>query len=734
MKPLSPPPAIPDARAPGEQARRRRERIAIGVVAVLIAALTVIEARIAALGGPVAFSSNVVIFALININVILIVLLIYLVTRNVFKLILDRRRNILGARLRSRLVIIFIAFSLLPTILLFVAAANITTTSIKLWIGGRVGAALSGALDIAYRDLQARGVALAPAAARAARAIPPGADPAVAVRVLEEIRGTEGATGLLLIDSGGVLVAARDVPPETAREIVSRVRGAGAAGPGRQEAVMVGPGFVSAARRLADGRVVAAVRLLPPAEAARNREIVETYNAYHQVRLLDDPIRASYLGILALITLLIVFAASWMGIYLARQITVPVQLLAEGTEKVAAGDLDVRLDYRSNDEFGTLVSSFNRMTADLREMKRSLTEANVSLSEAYEELRRRTQFTGAILDNISTGIVFVDRTGRIAVINPVASLLLGIPAQEAIGKPYKDAVRPEHYGVVRALIREVGGAPGRQVVRQVTMAAGGREMSVRLTVIALPDDAGRFRGVVVAFDDLSEAMRLQKAMAWREVARRIAHEIRNPLTPIQLSAERLRKRYGEVHGTEPPFAESIRTILDEVGTLKHLVDEFTRFARMPAPVLREGDLAGLIRPLVETYGASHPGIRWRFEDGGAPPASFDPFQIRRAVANLLDNAAAALGGAGTVTVRVEHEPDLDVVRVAVADDGPGIAAADRDRLFEPYFSRKEGGTGLGLAIVSAIASDHQGTVRVRDNAPRGAVFEIEFPAHPRPKG
>lgn len=717
-----------------EEARKRRERIAIFVVAALVVVLTFLEARLAALGGAVPFSGNIVIFALINVNVILIVLLIFLVTRNVFKLILDRRRNILGAKIRSRLVAIFIAFSLLPTILLFVAAANITTTSIKIWIGGRVGGALSHAIDITRANLESQAAALLPAARRAAGALPGGADPFLARRILAEHLSENRPAGLFLVEAARVVASAGPVPPRAAQEIVSRLRGAGASGRGDGGNTLVGLDFVSAAVPLSGGRVLVAVRGLPKAEAARNRELVETYDAYHQVRLLDDPIRASYLIVLVLVTLLIVFAASWMGIHLARRITVPVQLLAEGTEKVAAGDLDVRLDYRSDDEFGTLVSSFNRMTADLAEMKRSLTEANLSLKATYEELRRRTRFTEAILENISTGIVFVDAGGKVAVINPVAARLLGIAPGEAIGRPYKEVVREEHYGVVRAILRDVNAAPVRQVERQVTMPVGGRELSLRLTVISLQDDAGEFLGVVAAFDDLSQALRLQRAMAWREVARRIAHEIRNPLTPIQLSAERLRKRYGEGLGREAPFAESVRTILDEVGTLKHLVDEFTRFARMPAPVFKEGNLSELAGALVETYRASHPGIAWRFEDAGVPPAWFDPFQIRRAVANLLDNAAAALAGKGAVAVRVEHDPDLGVVRVAVADDGPGIPPGDRERLFEPYFSRKEGGTGLGLAIVSAIASDHRGTVRVRDNVPRGAVFEIEFPVRPAGKG
>ena len=218
------------------------------------------------------------------------------------------------------------------------------------------------------------------------------------------------------------------------------------------------------------------------------------------------------------------------------------------------------------------------------------------------------------------------------------------------------------------------------------------------------------------------------------MARRIAHDIRNPLTPIQLSTERMRRKYASAHAEDPVFAECTQAILSEVDTLKHLVEEFTRFARMPVPRIEEGDLPMEIRTVVDTYRTSHPGIRWEFRQEGPPRVRFDPFQIRRAVTNLLDNAAAALGKSGNVTVTVAHDEAAGKARIDVADDGPGIPPGDRDRLFEPYFSRREGGTGLGLAIVSAIANDHGGTVRMRDNTPRGTVFEMEFPVRPPEKG
>lgn len=719
----------------GETVKRRRERIAIGIILVLAAGLTFLEANLATVGGSVAFTSNIVIFALINLNVILVVLLIFLVTRNIFKLILDRKRNILGAKIRSRLVLIFISFSLVPTILLFFAAANITTTGIKSWIGGRVGVALNEALEIARKNLEDEAVSLAPLAARAAAALARGTGE-LSVEALSAETGAVRRPGVSLLVAGpeGAAVSGGTVPSGTVQEILNRLRGKEGEWGRREAETFVGETYASAVRKLPDGRLVIAVRTLSPEESRGIREIAKAYDQYHQVRLLDDPIRASYIATLVLITLLIVFAASWMGIYLARQITVPVQMLAEGTEKVASGDLDVRLEYRSDDEFGTLVASFNRMTADLQEMKRNYEETNVSLTSTYEELRRRTRFIETILTNISTGVIVIDRTGRIAMINKVAERLLGIRTEAAVGKPYKEVVREEHYEAVRTLSREVGTPPGRTLERQVNLTVGGKAVSLRVSIAVLRDDAGEYLGLVVAFDDLSQAMRLQKVLAWREVARRIAHEIRNPLTPIQLSTERLEKRFASAHEGDPAFRDSTRTILSEVGSLKRLVEEFTRFARMPAPVFKEGAIVEELRPIVETFRSSYPGIEWVFEAQECPLAWFDPFQIRRAVTNLIENAAAVLRGAGRIVVRCGYEPKLDLVRIAVADNGPGVPPEDRERLFEPYFFRKEGGTGLGLAIVSAIVSDHRGSVRVRDREPAGAVFEIEFPAHPKEGG
>lgn len=712
--------------------RQRRERIAIGIVAVLVLALTLLEANLATIGSGVGYSANIVIFALINLNVVLIVLLIFLVTRNVFKLILDRKRNILGSRIRSRLVVMFVAFSLIPTILLFIAAATMTTTSIRSWIGGRVGIALTDALEIARQNLDAEAKEMGNLARRIAPEIRTGAGGDEDTAPLSKwLPPMDNSVSILIMKDGVVARRAGPVTDKIAVEIGSRLRTGGLSFLRDASVPFVGETFASGSIALPDGSVLVAVKMISEEDVRKIGTIAQAYDEYHQVRLLDDPIRASYIGLLILITLLIVFAASWMGIYLARQITEPVQLMAEAMRTVATGDLDVRVDYHSDDEFGYLVESFNRMTGDLRGVKGNLEEANSTLSTTYDELRRRNRFIETILTNISTAVVVLDRHGRIAMINRVAEQMLGVSGGSAIGKPYRDALQEEHYETVRSLSRELGQGGNRQVERQVEILVGEKRISLRIRMTMLQDEEGGHLGLVVAFDDLSQTMRLQKVLAWREIARRIAHEIRNPLTPIQLSAERLQRKYGAIHADDPAFDECTQTILSEIGTLKLLMEEFTRFSRMPAPTLTEGDLGEDLRSTIETFKARYPGIRCTFEARNVSGVCFDAFQIRRALTNLLENAASALGGKGNVTVSCTRNSELDWVRLSVADDGPGVAPQDRDHLFEPYFSRKEGGTGLGLAIVSAIANDHGGTVRVRDNAPAGALFEMEFPGHPK---
>jgi two-component system nitrogen regulation sensor histidine kinase NtrY len=414
---------------------------------------------------------------------------------------------------------------------------------------------------------------------------------------------------------------------------------------------------------------------------------------------------------------------------MAKGVTGPIRALAEGTEKVAKGDLDVVIEESSNDEIGLLVRSFNQMTHDLREALSGLEHSNA-------ELERRRRYMEIVLRTVDAGVVSLDAEGRISTVNPSALRLLGVPpGASVVGSKLEEVLeRPE----VLSVLRELGAQarPGvREAVRQQVVVPSGEEvLTLVVTLSLLQDDEGRGLGSVIVFDDYTQEVRAQRMSAWREVARRIAHEIKNPLTPIQLSAQRIRRRFRERFATVPEdaqvFDECVDTIESHVDGLKLLVNEFSQFARLPAATPKPDDLNQLVQETVSSY-AGEEGVAFETElDAALPLVDFDRDQIRRLLTNLLDNACAAVadtGREGRVAVRTLHDAPLQAARVEIADNGVGIPPEDRRRIFEPYFSTKSHGTGLGLAIVSRIVADHHGYVRVHANRPHGTRFIVELP-------
>ncbi len=453
---------------------------------------------------------------------------------------------------------------------------------------------------------------------------------------------------------------------------------------------------------------------VPRSLAKRAAKVSESFEDYVQLRALKQPILRNYLLALLMIGLVVVLLASWFGIFLARGITVPIKLLAEGTHAVAAGDLSYEIPTVSDDEIGHLVTSFNQMTADLR--------------ATNAELEQRRRYTETLLRNVSAGVVALDRAGRITTINPCAERLLGLGAAEVQGRHYAVAFPPPLAAELARLFD--GGLPPEGGTRSVTLDERSAS-ELMVTASPLSEEGQNQLGSVLFFEDVSQIAKIERMEAWREVARRIAHEIKNPLTPIQLSAERIRRNplgSGLVD-------ECTRTIISEVEDLKHLVDEFSMFARMPHLNPVPGDLNGLADETVANFRTANPEIEFVADlDPMLPTVAIDREALKRALVNLLDNAVAAIKGAprnGGGPPRIEVGTRLDrtsgVVTLEVSDNGPGIDPALKSRIFEPYFSTKQQGTGLGLAIVSTIVSDHHGFVRVRDNEPRGSRFVLEFP-------
>jgi two-component system nitrogen regulation sensor histidine kinase NtrY len=395
---------------------------------------------------------------------------------------------------------------------------------------------------------------------------------------------------------------------------------------------------------------------------------------------------------------------------------------------VAHGHLDVRIDQVASDEIGTLVESFNRMTHDIKTSKEELERSNIDLQRANFESEQRRRYMEIVLRNVTAGVISIDKDSRITTINKSAERMLGIKTHKVLNKKYPEVLQSEHYVLVTAIIREMEDAEKESLERQITLKLGDEFRTILVNFTVLRDEKGDYMGMVVVFDDLTELQKAQRMTAWKEVARRIAHEIKNPLTPIQLSAQRLRRKYlTEFKEDGAVFEECTSTIVDQVDTMRKLVNEFQNFARMPAANPVPNDINEIIEEVLTLYLGNHGKVF--FEAGSAiPTLALDKGQVKRAMINLIDNSLAAMDEReGEIHIKTSFSKKLKLVRIEIADDGHGIPPEDKAKLFEPYFSRKRTGTGLGLSIVNTIITDHNGYIRVFDNEPRGTKFIIELP-------
>lgn len=432
-----------------------------------------------------------------------------------------------------------------------------------------------------------------------------------------------------------------------------------------------------------------------------------------------------------LIALVIIFLATWFGFYLARGITVPIQKLATATSRIAEGDLDVHIDARNDDEIGSLIAAFNKMTADLRAGQQKVRTANSELQTSNQELEQRRRYMEIVLRNVTAGVISLDSHGNITTINKSAEKLLKIKTGKILGKNFREVVGPEQLSMVKDFFKDLIESGKDSVRRQITLPVQDSRVTLLVNLTTLRDENSEFMGTVVVFDDLSHLIKAQRMAAWREVARRIAHEIKNPLTPIQLSAQRLRRRYLDKFSSDDTvFDDCTRMIITQVDELKNLVNEFSSFARMPASTPAPNNLNEILAETLILYQEAHRNIVFTLHpDAALPLFNLDREQIKRALINLLDNAVGAIEGEGEIRLESTFNEALQMVTFTVADTGCGIPADVKQRLFEPYFSTKKSGTGLGLAIVATIVSDHNGYIRVRDNHPRGSRFTIELPVN-----
>ncbi len=710
-------------------------------------------------------ANNVLLFVLWYINVILILTIIFVLVRSVFRLLLERRHRILGSKFKTKLVLTAIGLSLIPVLILFPFATRLLLQSFDLWFSLPIEEIVTQAADTAialqeqiertnqrdakrvlkemadidlsdleqrpelYRRLQSLVGELELhylAIYDGTELIHGTADPVVGFNRAVNIRGVsrfleeamEEGAATRIEDSLGIeghLILAASAKPSS--EIAAEVD------PESPEAEN------SSAPDADDGldpatsnrghTVIVAGTVLPPKVAEWSTNLVRAQQSYRQMAVQKEDIRTVYLLNLLMVTLLVILAFSSIGLRLARRLTAPIQALADGTRRITSGDLDHQVEVAVDDEVGVLVDAFNRMTQELKRNKELVDRSNRKLVGANKRI-------AAVLQNVAAGVISIDAESRIVTCNGAALEILRQREDEVVGLSIFDAwADPERGKLVMLLEEDVAQAHSRQA----RMIIGGVWKTLEVKVTTLPDSSGQAGGRVVVLEDLTELIHAQKMATWNEVARQIAHEIKNPLTPIRLTAERLlhKHRQGDPHFGDT-LEEGAELIVREVSSLKNMVDEFSRFARMPQPQPRQIDLDKMWGEIVRLYQGLNPGVEVESAiDPAANTVRFDPEQFRSVLINLLDNAVEATDAPGKISFSTAQSNGN--ILVHVADTGRGIPAEDQRKLFLPYYSTKGRGSGLGLAIVHRIVSDHNASINVSHNHPKGVVFTLEIPTH-----
>ncbi len=730
-----------------DRRRRRKHKglIALGVLLLLVV-LTATALLVQELGTPIDVKENLKLFLILNINIIICLGLIATVFRHLFKLYLERKQGVLGSRFKSKLIAFFVILALLPTTLLFLVSNHLVNSTVDNWFNTQNERALKQAIRVAQTFHETSLKRAFQASEEAARLISQGqllggSSYALLNDILRQKQKQGGLEALKVLNASReeiFSVSGAHGPQDALAGGNSELIGKGLKGEsssvmrkdknGREKRVDgVVPIFSSQDPQRVGG-VVLFNYYLPQETMVVISGINKAYEDYQQRKAFKLPLKSIYSLIVLVSTLMVILAAVWLAFHLAKGITVPFQRLAEGTREVAAGNLDYKVEVKGDKEINVLVNSFNQMTANLRQSKAEVEKATLKQRRTNLELERRKNYTETVLENIGSGVLSLDSQDRLSTINQSAGRMLQLP-RRWIGSPYQQACERKELAPLREFINEIRARGQKRRRSQLRLPLEGGTLTLMASTTTLEDEKGKYQGMVLVFDDITQLIKAQKMAAWQEVARRIAHEIKNPLTPIQLCTQRLRKKFKQRSPDyEQVFDECTRTIIHEVGVMKKMVNEFSRFARLPSTQLQPTTLNQVIQQTISLYSSLPNGVQITTDlSRNLPKVMLDSEQIKQALVNLIDNALHALDGGKHICIKTSYEPQLRIARIEVADEGAGIPPEDREKLFLPYFSTKRGGTGLGLAIVSRIVTEHNGYIRVENNQPKGSKFIIELP-------
>lgn len=717
-----------------------RKRWVWSLLLLIVIVITMVTAQGLRGSASVAGEYSLFFLVLLYLNLFLALVLGVLVFRNIFKLWQDRFQHRAGSKLRMRMVIMFVLLSLVPTLVIAILSLNFLNRGVDSWFSERISTALESSLNVArayYHENQrtVRHDAEAIVRNRQVTSIMSLGGAEAVVSVLEVERQARGLDEIAILSADGTRLArAGELPFDPIPDLSSLSEGSSKALMITNDAGDRVRAFVS----FGEGLYISTGHWIDRQVLGQMENIESIYTHYNKLRAAHELIKANHTVTLVLITMLLLLAAIWSGFGIANSLTDPITELVIGTRKVAQGDLSVNLPITGDDELATLMAAFNAMTRKLGENREELQNTNALLEE-------RRRFMAAIVHNISSGVISVNQNHEVTLMNPAAGKLLTANPVEAIGHPLATVISEVFLSPLNTLLEELKGRLNPTLVPasgghdhpgiQITIQGENKPITLLTRITLHEDTLGESRGFIATFDDITEVLIAQRTSAWSEVARRIAHEIKNPLTPIQLWAQRIRRKYMKnIENQDLDLRildEGTNAIIQQVEELRILVNEFSTFSRLPRPKLHENDIHVSIREALILHAEALAAVDVRTEfDEKLPKFPHDPGQIKQVVTNLVTNAIAATREGSSpailgLSTRLLESRDRMVLEIA--DNGIGIPTQDRDRVFEPYFTTKKKGTGLGLAIVKKIIEDHGGTIRLKDSEWNGILVEIKLP-------
>ncbi|MDD3845317.1 MAG: ATP-binding protein [Syntrophorhabdaceae bacterium] len=702
----------------------KRELSFIVFILFAFGALVLIETRLPNFARFFPVWENKLLIVVLNINLLLILLLLFLITRIILKAYIEKRRGIWGSGLKKRLTSTLLFISIVPSFTLFILATGFFYVSMERWFGQQVEDTMESALELSrlhYEEVFQRHTRIGAQMVEEIEKKDMMRDEKSLRKFMQRYRRTHllgyvavyDPASAAMIRVGGSEKSDRTILSklklfsrnETSQEIITTDEG---------EMLVVGMHI----KRGTEGTGPPLLFLgdtIKIKGAERIKQIAVTSKEFKESRVFKKVLKYSFIIPLFLITILTIFVSLWVGIKMATEITVPIEKMKEGAAIIARGKFDINLEDRGKDEIGTLVKAFNSMAKELKIAK--------------DEIENKTRSLEFVLNNVAAGIISTDKRGTILLANSAARTILKVDREKLEGMSLKEVFGNDFKVLTKSFLREVRASGGESITKDLRLNLKKDITYLRASLTALKDESNRVAGFIIAFDDITHVVRAEKLATWQEVARKLTHEIKNPLTPIVLSAERIRRKLmANFAGPDKDILdETTSVIIRSVADIKDIVNELTKLTHTSQARTLES-INAIVDETLDLYRNLYHNISIDFDPGEVPLVRVDRDGLKRAFINLITNAVKAIDGeAGTITVRTRYDRAKRTGTIEFADSGGGVPDQDKEKVFDPYFTKDKGGTGLGLAIVHSIILEHHGRIRVEDNVPKGAKFIIEIP-------